>query len=62
MKGMKTMDIEGFIPDFNDESYRNLLGKQMKNRVEYLESLKKFKDGRDSLPNEAIEAIEKTLK
>ena len=62
LKGMMTMDVEGFIPDFKDNSYSKLLVKQMKNRIDYLESLKKFKEGRDSLPNEAILAIEKTFK
>lgn len=62
MKGLKTMDVEGFVPDFKDETYVKLVAKQMKNRIEYLQSLKDFKAGRDALPDEAIEAIEKTLK
>jgi phosphoenolpyruvate carboxykinase (ATP) len=62
MKGLKTMDVEGFIPDFKDETYVKLVAKQMKNRIEYLQSLKDFKAGRDALPDEAIEAIEKTLR
>lgn len=62
MKGLKTMDVEGFIPDFKDETYVKLVAKQMKNRVDYLQSLKDFKAGRDALPDEAIEAIEKTLR
>jgi phosphoenolpyruvate carboxykinase (ATP) len=62
MKGLKTMDVEGFIPDFKDETYVKLVAKQMKNRIEYLQSLKDFKAGRDALTDEAIEAIEKTLR
>lgn len=62
MKGLKTMDVEGFLPDFKDETYVKLVAKQMKNRIEYLQSLKDFKAGRDALPDEAIEAIEKTLR
>jgi len=62
ISGIKTMDIKGFEPDFNDKSYVDLLMKGMNNRVVYLESLKEFKGGRDALPEEAKSAIEKLIK
>ncbi|MDD4564747.1 MAG: phosphoenolpyruvate carboxykinase (ATP) [Eubacteriales bacterium] len=61
MSNIKTMDIEGFIPDFNDKEYVNLLVKSMKGRIEYLESLGDFKGGRDSLPKEATTSIKKII-
>lgn len=57
LKGIRTMDVQGFIPDFSDPSYNELLAKQMNNRIEYLNFLKTFKGGRDALPEEAIEAL-----
>lgn len=62
LKGIKTMDVEGFVPDFDDPAYNELLLKQMHNRIEYLNSLKTFKGGRDELPEEAIEALEAVTK
>lgn len=62
LKGIKTMDVEGFVPDFDDPSYNELLIKQMHNRIEYLNSLKTFKGGRDALPEEAIKAVEAVTK
>ena len=61
MSNIMTSDIEGFIPDFNDKEYVDLLVKSMKNRIAYLESLEDYKGGRDSLPKEAIESIQKII-
>lgn len=58
---IKTMDIPGFVPDFNDWSYVEILLKGMMNRVKYLESLIQFKGGRDHLPVEAKNALEKLI-
>ncbi len=55
---IKTMDIEGFIPDFSDQKYVDALRGGMMGRVNYLNSLKEFKGGRDNLPEEARGAIE----
>lgn len=57
LSDIETMDVEGFIPDFNDKEYVDLLINSMKNRVAYLNSLNDFKGGRDCLPNEAKEAV-----
>lgn len=60
--GMKTMNIEGFVPDFRDEDYVDLLLNSINNRIKYLESLNEFKGGRDRLPEEAKAALQKLLK
>jgi phosphoenolpyruvate carboxykinase (ATP) len=61
LKGIKTMDVAGFVPDFSDPAYNDLLSKQIKNRIVYLESLKTFKAGRDALPEEAILALQNII-
>lgn len=61
ISSLKTMDIAGFEPDFADASYVELLLKGMNNRISYLDSLVEFKGGRDALPSEAKEAIEKVI-
>ena len=60
--GMKTMDVEGFVPNFKDNEYMELLQNSFDNRVRYLESLKEFKGGRDQLPEEAHDALKKLIK
>ena len=59
--GIQTMDVEGFIPDFNDKDYVGLLDNSVENRIKYLESLKEFKGGRDQLPEEALAALQRLL-
>lgn len=61
MSDIKTMDVEGFIPDFENRGYVDLLIKSMNNRIDYLDSLLYFKGGRDHLPEEAKEAIQKLI-
>lgn len=61
-KQMKTVDIEGFVPDFKDSDYVELLLNSIQNRITYLESLKTFKGGRDELPVEALNALQKLIK
>lgn len=58
---IKTMDIDGFIPDFGNKEYLELLIKGMNNRLTYIQSLKKAKGGRDRLPEEAEAAIQKLI-
>ncbi len=62
LRGMKTMDVEGFVPDFKDKDYVELLHNSVENRINYLNSLKEFKGGRDQLPEEALDALESLLK
>lgn len=58
---MKTMDVEGFVPNFEDKDYVDLLFRGMSNRINYLNSLYDFKGGRDCLPEEAKAAIAKLI-
>lgn len=58
MGRIKTMDVDGFIPDFTDKNYITALRSGMVGRLNYLNSLKTFKGGRDMLPEEAIDAID----
>ncbi len=61
MSGIKTVDVEGFTPNFNNKEYTDLLVKGMKNRIDYLKSQEDIKGGRDSLPEEARKAIQKII-
>jgi phosphoenolpyruvate carboxykinase (ATP) len=61
MSDVKTIDIEGFVPDFTDPAYVELLVKSMNNRINYLDSLLDFKGGRDHLPEEAKAAVQKLI-
>jgi phosphoenolpyruvate carboxykinase (ATP) len=54
---IKTMDIEGFEPQFGEKNYVDILHAGFQGRLVYLDSLKKLKGGRDNLPEEAFEAI-----
>ncbi|MDR0569854.1 MAG: phosphoenolpyruvate carboxykinase (ATP) [Clostridiales Family XIII bacterium] len=55
----KTFDVEGFVPNFGDKEYKNLVKKQIEGRIAYVESLEEAKGGRDALPAEAKEALRK---
>lgn len=58
---IKTMDIEGFLPDFSGKEYIDVLRAGMEGRINYLESLKTAKGGRDSLPEEAEDIIKELV-
>jgi phosphoenolpyruvate carboxykinase (ATP) len=58
---VKTVDVEGFVPDFGDKDYVDLLKKQFEGRIAYLDSLESFKGGRDALPKEARDELEKIV-
>jgi len=59
---LKTMDIDGFVPDFDDKNYIELLKTSMAGRAKYLESLQNIAGGRDALPEEAKEKIEELIR
>lgn len=61
-KGVKTIDVEGFIPNFRDADYVKLLMNSIKNRLDYLASLEELTLGRDTLPEEASAALLRLLK
>lgn len=62
MKDMYTVNIDGYIPDFTDRDYANLVSNAIRNRINYLESLKEFKGGRDRLVDETIDVLVSLLK
>jgi phosphoenolpyruvate carboxykinase (ATP) len=57
LPGIKTIDIEGFVPNFSDAAYKELVRKQFQGRVDYVKSRDEFKAGRDALPKEAIDEL-----
>lgn len=59
---LEIMEIEGYVPDFNDSEYKNQFEARMKDRVEFIKSRETAKGGFDKLPAEALEAIEKVIK
>ena len=52
------VEIEGFNPDLNDQSYLDKFKERMESRIEYLKNL----DPQDTLPEEAYKSIERRLK
>lgn len=57
-KELQYLPIEGFEPDFKDESYVQLVKERMASRLTYVEGL----TGHEALPQDAIEAIRKVTK
>jgi len=57
LKGLKALDVEGFVPDFNDKAYLDIVDAGMQGRISFVKSLKETKGGRDDLPEEAIQAL-----
>lgn len=60
-QGMEMLNLDGFTPDFEDQDYLYLVKGMMVSRVNYLQSLKETKGGRDALPEEAIETLQKFI-
>ena len=54
---MKIIEVPGFEPPFGEKTYVDILLAGFQGRLIYLDSLKTVKDGRDELPEEAINAI-----
>lgn len=59
---LEIMEIEGYVPDFNNSEYKKQFTARMKDRVEFIKSRETAKGGFDKLPAEALEAIEKVIK
>lgn len=53
------MEIEGFVPDMKSKDYQNMWLNSIKYRKEFLLDMETFKGGRDKLPQEALEVLEK---
>ncbi|MBU5311613.1 phosphoenolpyruvate carboxykinase (ATP) [Tissierella carlieri] len=56
------MEIEGFIPDMNSVEYQKMWLSSIDYRKEFLLNMETFKGGRDKLPKEALEQLEKLEK
>jgi len=52
------IEVEGFEPDYNDE-YKEMWINSLKYRKDFLKEIKSSKGGKDKLPEEALEALEK---
>ena len=50
-------EVDGFVPDLNDNVYKDTLKARLKDRYTFIESRNDFKGGYDKLPKEALEAI-----
>lgn len=57
-EGVEAIDIPGYIPDFKDKQYVDILEASIKRRIKFAESLKEIKGGMDSLPDEAMAALD----
>lgn len=60
-EGMSTMEVEGFELNFSSRAYKELLRGSIENRIKYLDSLNDLKGGRDALPEEAVDSLQKLL-
>ena len=59
---IEILEWEGFVPNLEDPEYLDALKNRMKDRLEFVKSRETFKGGRDRLPEDAFEAIEKVVK
>lgn len=50
---IKSVDIEGFNPDFSDQKYKSLFISRLKSRIDYINNLQ----GKDILPDESLNSI-----
>ena len=50
-------EVDGFVPDLNDNVYKDTLKARLKDRYAFIESRNDFKGGYDKLTKEALEAI-----
>lgn len=62
LSDIEYMEIEGFEPDMISDEYKDMWKNSISYRKEYLEDLRTSKGGRDKLPEEAIEVLEKLIK
>ncbi|OAA22107.1 phosphoenolpyruvate carboxykinase (ATP) [Kosmotoga sp. DU53] len=55
------LEVEGFIPDFSDKDYKDLLEKRIKDRINFVISKESERGGFDKLPPEVLESLEKLI-
>lgn len=53
------VEIEGFIPDMKEDNYKEMWINSIKYRKEFLKDMEIIKGGRDKLPSEALNSLEK---
>lgn len=58
---IEILNLEGFIPNFEDKDYVEQLKARMNDRVKFVKSRETAKGGYDRLPADALEAIEKVV-
>ena len=58
---IEIMELEGFIPNLEDENYVEQLQKRMQDRVDFIKSRDTEKGGFDKLPADALEALQKVV-
>lgn len=58
---IQIMEIEGFVPNFEDAQYVEQLQKRMQDRVDFIKSRDTEKGGFDKLPADALEALQKVV-
>jgi phosphoenolpyruvate carboxykinase (ATP) len=56
------LEIEGFVPDMESVEYQKMWINSINYRKEFLKDMETFKDGRDKLPEETLESLEKLEK
>lgn len=58
---IEILEIEGYVPDFNNADYVDQLKKRMEDRVRFVESRETEKGGFDKLPQDALDALKKVV-
>lgn len=56
---LEYMEVEGFIPNMESEEYKQMWINSIKYRKDFLKQMETYKGGRDRLPDEALEVLEK---
>lgn len=59
LSDVEYLEIEGFKPNMGDESYLKMWINSLSYRKEFVKKMETFKGGRDKLPKEALEVLEK---
>ena len=59
--GLEIMEIDGFVPNWEDEEYKNVLRARMNDRLQFVLSRDEAKGGYDKLPDEAKDALRKLV-
>lgn len=59
---LEIMEVEGYVPNFNDNDYKKQFTARMNDRMEYIKAREKVKGGFDKLPADALQSLEKLVK